>query len=167
MGRITPALLICLAVTTANAQDISAKADRDELTFMRDEEPAMQRAFSKARAELDQFLSIARAPAPGLVGFAVKVGISEGADAEYFWISNFSESNGKFTGQISNEPRMVKSVKLGQKYSFVRTQIVDWTYIDKSRRKMIGNYTLCALLTKEPPSEAEATRKRFNLDCET
>ncbi len=167
MSRIAVALFICLAVATAHAQRLGAKADRDEVSFMEDEEPAMQRAFARARSELDQFLGIARAPGPELVGFALKVGVREGADTEYFWVSNFSESSGEFTGEINNEPRIVKSVRLGQKYRFKRSQIVDWTYIDKSKRKMIGNYTLCALLTKETPEEAEAAKKRFNLDCET
>jgi hypothetical protein len=42
---------------------------------------------------------------------------------------------------------------------------VDWTYIDKAQRQMVGNFTLCALLTKEPPQEAEAMKKRFKVDC--
>jgi uncharacterized protein YegJ (DUF2314 family) len=167
MHRITCALIAIFAFTTVSAQTLSDKADRDELTFMQDEEPAMQLAFAKARSELDQFLAIAKSPAPTLVAFSLKVGIREGGNTEYFWVSNFSEAEGRFVGEINNEPRMVKAVKLGQKYSFSRSQIVDWTYIDRSKRKMMGNYTLCALLTKEPPREAEATRKRFNLDCET
>jgi uncharacterized protein YegJ (DUF2314 family) len=54
---------------------------------------------------------------------------------------------------------------MGQRYAFSRSRVVDWTYIDTTKKKMVGNFTLCALLTKEPREQAEATRRRFKLDC--
>ena len=61
---------------------------------------------------------------------------------------------------------MVRTVKLDQTYEFTKDQIVDWLYLDLPKRKMVGNFTYCALLTSEPPAQAEAARRRFNLDCE-
>jgi uncharacterized protein YegJ (DUF2314 family) len=61
---------------------------------------------------------------------------------------------------------MVRTVKFGQRYGFARARIVDWTYIDKGKRAMVGNFTLCALLTKESRSEAEAMKRRFKIDCD-
>jgi uncharacterized protein YegJ (DUF2314 family) len=169
MSRIFFVIVTAFVVFVGNfvsAQSVVDKMKRDDLGFMRDEDPDMQRAFAKAREGLDQFLQTAKSPAPDLASFSVKVGIGDNKNTEYFWIGDFSEKDGQFTGKIKNIPRIVKSVALGQQYSFTRSQIVDWTYIDKSQRKMIGNYTMCALLKKEPSSEAEATRKKFKLDCE-
>jgi len=133
---------------------------------MKDEEPAMRRAFEAARASLDGFLKKAKNPSAEATAFALKVGVREGENIEYFWVNEFKEKNGQFTGKINNEPRVIKTVRMGQPYAFPRGHIVDWTYIDTVQGKMIGNFTLCALLTKEPPVEAAAARKRFGLTCD-
>jgi len=144
----------------------SLHAAEPPIVFMRDSDPAMKRAFEKAKSSLDEFLRVSQRPSPDNVGFAVKVGIKEGRDTEYFWITDFGVNGEKFSGKIGNTPQMVQGLKLDQVYEFGRDQIVDWMYMDKPRRKMIGNFTYCALLTKEPPAQAAAARKRFNLDCD-
>lgn len=126
----------------------------------------MRKAFQKASESLDQFLLKAKADSPDHTGFALKVAIRQGGNIEYFWVNKFASTNANsFEGEIANEPRRVKSVKMGERYSFGRNQIVDWIYIDKVQKQMVGNFTLCALLTKESAQEAEAMKKRFKLDC--
>lgn len=162
-----PLLVFALAFSTAAyAQSVVDRSAKDELVFMQDEEPAMRRAFMVARDTLDAFLESARRSEPNLTGFSLKVAVTEGKDMEYFWFNNFESKDGElFVGENNNEPRMVKSVRRGQQYPFARSQVVDWTCIDKQQRRMVGNFTSCALLTKEPPKEAEATMRRFKLGC--
>ncbi len=136
------------------------------LMFMDDDHPAMQKAFTTARETLDAFLKLESEKRPELVNFALKVGIPEGKQTEYFWITDFTRTGERFFGRIGNTPQIVKNLKLDQTYEFSRNQIVDWLYLDRSKRKMIGNFTYCALLTQESAIEAEAARKRFRLDCE-
>ena len=164
--KIIIAALVLATAGTAFAQSVIERAKADELAFMGDEEPAMKRAFERARATLDQFLEQAKSPPPGTVSYSLKVGIREGRDVEYFWVGNFTQTDAGFTGTINNQPRMVRSVKFGQQYAFPREHIVDWTYIDRNERRMVGNFTVCALLTKESQAEQEATKKRFGLRCE-
>ena len=57
----------------------------------------------------------------------------------------------------------MKSVKFGQTFAFSEDEIVDWLYMDGD--KMKGNYTICAILKREP-SQAEAVKKHFGLECE-
>lgn len=159
-------LFAALAIPTAGAQTAIKKAENDELAFVASGDAAMERAFGKARATLDNFLRLASAPAPGTTDYAVKVAVSDGKTTEYFWVSDFERNGEKFSGTLSNEPRMVKKYKNGQRFDFSRNLIVDWTYIDASKQKMIGNFTACALLTKEPPAEARKFRERFGLDCD-
>lgn len=159
--------MVCMLVMqSAAGQSVTERAKAGELVFMGDEEPAMRRAFEKARSTLDAFLEQAKAPPPGTGGYSLKVGIREGKDVEYFWVGDFAATESGFIGTINNEPRMVKSVRLGQRYSFPKQHIVDWTYIDRNERRMVGNFTVCALLTKESAAEAEATKKRFGLRCD-
>lgn len=132
---------------------------------MSHEEPAMREAFDKARASLDDFLHKAKAPPANTTGYAVKVGISDGRNIEYFWINQFAEKADGYSGQVNNKPRLVRNVKYGQNYVFSKAQIVDWVYFDLAQRRMQGNFTACALLTKEAPAEREAMKKRFGLEC--
>jgi uncharacterized protein YegJ (DUF2314 family) len=167
MLRLTTVLALFIAVPVSFAQPVVDRARADELVFMSDDDPAMRHAFERARATLDGFLSKAKQPAPGTVHYALKVGVRDGKDTEYFWVGDFRQDEGDtFVGRIDNAPRLVKKVKEGQMYRFPRAHIVDWTYLDRNERRMVGNYTLCALLTKEPPAEAAAARQKFGLRCE-
>ncbi len=148
----------------AAAQSITQKAERDELAIVGKSDPVMARAMSKARQTLPDFLGVAASPKPGMDGFAVKVAIREGDNAEYFWITPFTDKDGAFSGAINNTPREVHSVKLGQTITFGKSEIVDWMYMDGD--KMKGNYTACALLKSASKQEVEEFKKRFGLDCD-
>ena len=165
MLRLAPSVFVDVTMSTSDAK-MQDRIKKDDLTYMADEEPAMQRAIARARAELDGFLAKAKSPPADTFGFAVKVAIRDRDVTEYFWVSPFTEADGRFIGKVDNEPRTVRTVKAGQSYAFVKSEIVDWMYASRTVRKVYGNYTMCALLTKEPPKEAEGVRKRFGLDCE-
>ncbi|MDK2743443.1 MAG: DUF2314 domain-containing protein [Nitrospira sp. BO4] len=158
-------LITLLTTPCAFSQSFTDKAKKDHAVEMNDEEPAMQKAMERARAGLDDFLKKATTPPPDTDQYSVKVRVSEGESQEYLWISNLKSQGDMWSGRIDNLP-MLRSVKKGQSYSFAKSEIVDWTYIDKSKKKVLGNFTTCALLTKEPPSVAEGIRKQYGLECE-
>jgi uncharacterized protein YegJ (DUF2314 family) len=132
----------------AHAQTITQNAEHDELAIVAKKDPAMAKAMTKARQTLPDFLSTA----------------ADGDNVEYFWITPFTSTDGKFSGEINNKPRSVRSVKLGQTITFEQSEIVDWTYMDGD--KMKGNYTACALLESASKQEAEEFKQRFGLDCD-
>jgi uncharacterized protein YegJ (DUF2314 family) len=140
------------------------KAERDELAIVALDDPLMAAAMRKARALLPEFLVLAANPRPSMVGFAVKVAIREGEDAEYFWIHPFDHAAGQFSGLLNNTPRSVRNVKMGDKIKFTEREIVDWMYMDGEKTK--GNYTARALIQRASPEEREAFRKRFGLEDE-
>jgi uncharacterized protein YegJ (DUF2314 family) len=141
------------------------RVHNDEATNMQSEDPALRRAMEKAQATLDDFLTKAKLLPGGTSSYALKVRVQEGRDTEYFWVNEFTWSDGSFTGRINNEPLLVKSIKLGQIYRFGRSQIADWKYVDDKSGKTFGNFTGCALSAKEPPAQAEEIRRRDRLDC--
>ena len=166
-ARFVAAVFMSLLVSfPSGAQTVVERAERGEIAHMAREEPAMRRAFEKARATLDTFLKEASAPREGNSSFALKVAVSDGQNTEYFWVNRFSNTGPNFVGHLGNEPRMVKKYKFDERFQFDREQIVDWTYIDTKTRRMVGNFTACALLTKEPPAQAEEFKKRYGLVCE-
>ena len=138
----------------------------DPLVMVEEQDPAMAQAFTKARAGLDTFLALMQKAPEGLSDFAVKVGIRENDKEEFFWLTQVQADGLGFRGLISNKPGMVKGVTLGQQYAFARTQIVDWMYIDRQQRRMMGNYTLCAIISHEPPEKAARLREGFRLQCD-
>lgn len=158
--------ILTAAAIPASAQSIAERAREDELAFMSSEEPAMQRAFKKAQETLDDFLRAASQPRSGTEGYAVKVAVSDGRNTEYFWVNSFSAQGQRFEGVLDNEPRMVKKYKNGEKFSFSRSLIVDWTYNDITNRRMVGNFTACALLTKESSDQARLFELQYGLQCD-
>jgi uncharacterized protein YegJ (DUF2314 family) len=157
--------IVLLAVPCAFAQSFSDKAKKDSAIDMGDEEPEMQKAMDRARVGLDDFLRKAGSPPPDTDLYSVKVRVSEAENREYLWISNLKAQGDLWSGRVDNLP-MIQSIKKGQLYSFAKSEIVDWTYVDKSKKKVVGNFTTCALLTKEPSDVAGRIRKEYGLDCD-
>ena len=159
-------LIVAIHGGALHAQTRSSRAASQESDAPKID-PAMQRAFSMARASLDEFLQLARTPPPNLRGFALKVGVQEGDDVvEYFWINDFVQSGEMFSGKINNRPLLVKRVRAGQDYQFQRADIVDWTYIDMETRTVHGNFTACALLARKPADVAAELRHKLGLACD-
>jgi uncharacterized protein YegJ (DUF2314 family) len=132
---------------------------------MAKEEPAMRKAFDQAAATLTDFLRRAAKPDAGTSDYALKVAISEGKRTEYFWVASFGRDKAGFHGVLANEPQVVKKYKSGERITFARSQIVDWTYYDDVAHKTFGNFTACALLSREPAEQAAAIMQEHGLSC--
>jgi uncharacterized protein YegJ (DUF2314 family) len=159
------ALLAAPAGTgVTRADSVTERARRDEIVTAPNNDPEMAEAFRKARAQLPDFLKLARAPGPGMSHFALKVKITDGRRDEYFWIAPFAEAENGFAGRVNNKPRLVHTVKEGQRITFAVGDIYDWLFVDRGQMK--GNFTACVLLRREPPAEADELRKQIGLTCE-
>jgi uncharacterized protein YegJ (DUF2314 family) len=152
----------CAATHAAN-DSILEKSKRDEIARVRDDDADMVAAFQKARATLKEFLALVREPRSSITTYAVKIGIPDRGEREYFWISRFSQQGGLLIGRIDNTPRLVSNVREGERISFKENDVVDWLY--RENGNMVGNFTACALLKKEPPQQADAFKKEYGLNC--
>ena len=143
--RISIVLIIwlifpCLSV----AEDIVERAAQDEVSLIPHDDPTMAKAMKLARDTLPTFLARYKNPHPGQASFAVKIGVRDRGEVEYFWVNQFVKTkDGAYSGVLNNEPRIVTNVKFGQQIAFAEDEIVDWTYIDNG--KMKGNF--CSVLT--------------------
>jgi uncharacterized protein YegJ (DUF2314 family) len=158
------ATLLALTGADARAETVLERAERDGIAYVAKRDREMAAAMRKAREGLAQFLKLARSPRRTMWGFAVKVGVAEDDDTEFFWIAPFVQRNDEFSGEISNTPQLVKKVKLGQTITFKQDEIVDWLYQEGGR--MHGNFTACVLLKREPPQEAKEFMKQLGLRCD-
>jgi uncharacterized protein YegJ (DUF2314 family) len=135
---------------------ITAKAESDKVAMASADDAAM----------LDAFLARVAAKDPLVQKPLVKIKVQDGEAVEYFWIGSLAQEEGGLTGIVKNDPEVVHNIKDGQAISFPRTQVFDWMYTDANSGKMIGNYTACALLTHEKPSDAAEFRRTYHLDCD-
>lgn len=164
MTRCLP-LLLCLLLPPAHAQTLVDRARADQVIMVHESDKAMNAAFARAQASLDEFLRDALARAPRNGNHALKVRVSDRNGTEYFWVTELQRLGTGFRGRLDNEPRLVKHVRAGQHYGFRRSEIVDWLYIDPSGR-MHGNYTTCVLLKREKPDEAQVLAAQLRLRCD-
>jgi uncharacterized protein YegJ (DUF2314 family) len=162
---LTVGFIVAVISPPVFSESFTDKAKNDGTVEVSDEDPAMQKAMARARAGLEGFLKKAGSPPSDTGQYSVKVRVSEGESLEYLWISDLKGQGDLWSGRIENVP-VVRSLKKGQAYSFAKTEIVDWTYVDKGRKKVIGNFTTCALLTKEAPEVAQDIQKKYGLECD-
>ncbi len=165
MQRHHIAAVLATLAALACTQSIPVREKDIEAARLQSEALAMRQAAEKAQATLDDFLIKATQLPAGTKAYAVRVGVQEGRDLEYFWVNEFSWSDGTFMGKINDEPRLVKRIKAGQIYRFSRFDVVDWMYIDEKSGRTFGNFTACALASKKPPAEADELKRRNDLDC--
>jgi uncharacterized protein YegJ (DUF2314 family) len=139
----------------------------DEVLSMYADEPAMRRAIRKARDELTDFLELAESPKSHQKDFRVRVALIEGNRGEYIWIARFTQDdNSLFTGYVDDDIQMQTRFKRGDRFTFVRGDIGDWTYTDTRKKRVFGAYTECAIMTLAPADIAAKYRKERRPDCE-
>jgi uncharacterized protein YegJ (DUF2314 family) len=163
---IAAALGGLLSPAVASPESLNDRVKRGEVSTMPSDSPAMAAAFAKAQATLDDFLRIAGHPPPGLASLALKVRVSEGQKREYFWVSPFRVEPDGFSGTLNNQPRLVQGVKQGQQLKFTRADVVDWMYYDTAKKRMHGNFTACAQLTRESPQDQASFKAKYGLECD-
>lgn len=152
---------------TATKPDASQKKAeaKQEVVEIDDQDPAMQLAFKKAQASLDEFLKVHAAKDPDSNSPSVRVKITEGKVTEYVWLHPFEKDGKGYKGTVNGAPTLLKKVNVGSTVTFLRKDIVDWTYFEMKARRMHGNFTTCAQLAKAPAAEVEALKKAYGLDC--
>lgn len=115
----------------------------------------MDAAIARAKREVDDFIKIMQSRDGE--DFSVKVPIEENGETEHFWLVDIRYADGEFTGEIGNDPGIVKKVHLGMKWTVNKEDISDWMF---TRKGLIhGNYTMRPLLKTLPKAQADEYRK--------
>lgn len=161
MHSTTAALiLVSLAALTV---PVAGQERKDEVVVTPTGDAEMEAARRHAQATLDSFLEIERQKPAGTSAFKLKVKISQGEYAEHFWVQPFRAVGSAFEGVLANEPRYVKTVRIGQVVKFERADITDWGYAKDGRQ--VGSFTVCALFKRMPKEQADYYRKNHGFDC--
>jgi uncharacterized protein YegJ (DUF2314 family) len=131
--------------------------------YTRSDDPALERAYAKARATHQQLVAALQNPKPEQKGFAVKKPFpTPKGGREHIWINDLTWDGTKFVGKINNEPVDTTAVKLGDQVTVTPMELTDWMYIDG--KKLVGGYTLRVLHFKESPAQQKAFTDKTGLE---
>lgn len=147
---------LVLALTLCGAMGCESDLPRDRVTHDYDEQE-MEAAINRARSEVDVFIE--QLTKGNGTDFSVKAPITDQGETEHFWLTDIQYRDGKFSGEIGNEPQSVGNVTIGQPWSVGKNEISDWMFMRDG--KIHGNYTLRPLLKSAPLEEAAAIRSKL------
>ena len=152
MHRLPLLLLLPILSACARHAETDKEKDRDEVVYVKSEDPGMTAAIAKAQSTLGTFKAALAAPAPGSERYAVKVGFPYGkGDREHIWVAEPKFNEASVTGRIMNEPVDVPDLKFGQVVTAPVKDVSDWMYVEGG--VMRGGYTMRVLLDKMSPDE--------------
>lgn len=161
--RVLVPFVALLSLALVVLPGFAQKRDENEVVLIGERDPEMVAAIQQARAGLDEFLKLAEKAPADVSGLKLKVMIRDQNGAEHFWVSPFRTVEGKFEGILANEPRIVRSVRNGQRIVFAREEISDWGYVRNGRQ--VGSFTVCVMMKRVPKEQAEYYRKNHGFDC--
>src|ERR1035437_1433516 len=139
---------------------LTACSKRDKDVGHWDDDPVIAAAISNAQATLPQFWQVFDKRARGESNFVLVVRITDKADkgrVEHFHTTDFELRDGKTMVTISNAPKIVASVKLGDRIEIPAADITDWQYMRDG--KYVGMFTFKARFKWMPADQVEQAKK--------
>jgi len=148
-----PLLLLILATLVPSC------SKRDNVTALWDDHPEMVVAISNAQATLPQFWHVYDTRPAGESNFMLRIKITEHDRTEHFHVNTFERHDNRIMVTISNAPKIVTTVKLGDRVEIPAADISDWGYTRD--KKIFGMYTFKAQIKHMnlSPAEIDAIRK--------
>jgi uncharacterized protein YegJ (DUF2314 family) len=135
---------------------LTACAKRDK-GYVEDSDPEMAAAIAKAQETLPQFWQGFDQRAHGESNFVLVVRITDKGRIEHFHTTDFERRDGKTMVTISNAPKIVASVKLGDRIEIPAADITDWSYMRDG--KYAGMFTMKPRFKYMPADQVEAFKK--------
>ena len=149
-AQIVPLLAVVLmALFTA-----CSKPDKG---YVEDTDPEMAAAIAKAQESLPQFWQVFDKRGRGESNFVLVVRITDKGRIEHFHTTDFERRDGKTMVIISHQPKIVASVKLGDRIEIPAADITDWSYMRDG--KYVGMATMKPRFKHMPADQVDALKK--------
>lgn len=134
----------------------AASSNSSSGPIIRDDDPSMRAAVTRAQNNVLHFEQHIARPGPGEKDFAVRMAVRENDEVEYFWLANTTWDGNVFRGEIDDEPDTVTTVHIWQKMLCAPTDISDWMYVKDGR--LVGGETIRVVRDRM----TEDQRRRFD-----
>ncbi len=136
------------------SDSIGAKRDKG---YVADSDPEMAAAIAKAQETLPQFWQVFDTRKHGESDFILVVRITDKGRIEHFVTTDFERRDGKTMVTIRSDPKVVSSVKRGDRIEIPAADITDWRYVRDG--KEAGMRTVKILLKHTPADQVQALKK--------
>jgi uncharacterized protein YegJ (DUF2314 family) len=136
---------------------LTACSKRDKVVGIGDGDPEMAAAIAKARQTLPQFWQVFDKREHGESNFVLVVRITDKGRIEHFHTTDFERRDGKTMVTISRAPKIVASVKLGDRIDIPEADITDWSYMRDG--KYVGMTTFKVRFKQMPADQVEQVKK--------
>jgi uncharacterized protein YegJ (DUF2314 family) len=154
---MNPPLQTALALIGVLLTLLTACSKRDNVVGIGDDDPEMAAAIAKAQETLPQFWRVFDKRDRGESNFVLVVRITDKGRIEHFHTTDFERRDGKTVVTISNTPKIVASVKLGERIEIPKADITDWSYMRDG--KYAGLFTMRPRFKHMPPEQVEAFKR--------
>ena len=154
MKRTAPIALLLISIMLTL---LTACSKRHKVVGIGDDRPDMAAAVAKAQQTLPQFWQVFDKREHGESNFVLVVRITDKGRIEHFHTTDFERRDGKTMVTISNSPKIVASVKFGDRIEIPQTNITDWSYMRDG--KYVGMTTFKARFKDMPAEQVEGAKK--------
>jgi uncharacterized protein YegJ (DUF2314 family) len=135
----------------------TACATKRDKGYVEDSDPEMAAAIAKAQATLPQFWQTFDQRPHGESNFVLVVRITDKGRIEHFHTTDFERRDGKTMVTVSHQPKIVASVKLGDRIEIPAADITDWSYMRDG--KYVGMVTMKPRFKHMPAATVEAFKQ--------
>jgi uncharacterized protein YegJ (DUF2314 family) len=153
MNRASQTTLVLIGVLLTL---LTACTKRDK-GYVEDSDPEMAAAIARAQATLPQFWQVFDKRELGESNFVLVVRITDKGRIEHFHTTDFERRDGKAMVTISHAPKIVGSVKLGDRIEIPGADITDWHYMRDG--KYVGMFTMEPRFKYMPADQVEAFKR--------
>ncbi len=153
MNRASQTALVLIGVLLTV---LTACSKRDK-GYVEDSDPEMAAAISKAQQGLPQFWQVFDKREHSESNFVLVVRITDKGRIEHFHTTDFERRDGNAMVTISNVPKIVTSVKLGDRIEIPGADITDWHYMRDG--KYVGMFTIKPRFKYMPADQVEQLKK--------
>jgi uncharacterized protein YegJ (DUF2314 family) len=153
LKRITPIVPVLVAVLAS----LFAGCAHREKGYVEDTDPEMAAAIARAQKTLPHFWRTFDLRPHGESNFVLVVRITDKGRIEHFHTTDFERREGKTVVTISHSPKIVGSVKLGERIEIPEADITDWHYMRDG--KYVGMFTMKPRFKLMPPEQVEAFKR--------
>jgi uncharacterized protein YegJ (DUF2314 family) len=150
MNRITQIVPLLFAILLVGC------AHRDK-GYVEDTDPEMAAAIAKAQQTLPQFWQTFEQRPHGESNFTLVVRITDKGRIEHFFTTDFEHRDGQTIVTITNSPKIVASVKAGDRIEIPQADITDWFYVRDG--KYVGLRTMPPRFKNMPAEHVEAFKR--------
>ena len=127
---------------SGNALEVFKLGSVDRVIDTPADDPELASATKEALRRWPEFLQAFANRTPQQ-GFGVKKKFIEGDEVEHMWVEVLSIDGERLHGRLSNEPRSIRLMALGDPVSLKAGEIEDWLYTEGQR--MVGGFQVSVL----------------------